>query len=91
MTSKAPTGLSSNGFVPILPEPWPVPIPNGDNCANGPCHEHEVSADGRQIKVWSSRYPENGFVVFDRDEWDKHIANVKAGKLDDTVAGVVTA
>lgn len=62
----------------------------GPRCSNNNCYEAELTADG-QVKVWSSRYPENGAVVFDRDEFDRHIADVKAGKLNHLFSGTTVA
>lgn len=67
----------SNGFIDL---PFPFPIPPGpwsDGCANGNCYEQEITANG-QVEVRSSRYPENGSVRFDLDEYAAHIKAVQA-------------
>jgi hypothetical protein len=71
-----------------IPHPFPIPTgPVGDACAAADCYEQEMTAD-RQIKVWSSRYPENGSVVFDLDEYADFIRRVQAD-ADGTYAAIV--
>lgn len=65
--------------------------PATGRCGTSTCYEAERQPNG-QIKVWSSRYPENGHVLFDADEYARHLADVRAGRLDRLVAGApVTA